>query len=90
MVIDLKELRAVAERIIREAYDNRNSHDIKGAINWGDLHCVAALRVEDDHGEISYRVEIEEVSPDAAELQRYVHERLKAAGYPDVEVYTEW
>lgn len=85
---DLKALREAGERAAREAYVHRQM--IGGAVNWGDLHCVAALRVEDDEGRISYRVEIEEVAPDAGELQKFIHEQLKESGFPDVEVYTEW
>lgn len=85
---DLKELRAAGERAIESAQQHKAEAD--GPINWGDLHCVAALRVEDDEGQIHYRVEIEEAAPDNDNLIRYVAEYLKGCGFPDVAVYTEW
>jgi len=85
---DLKLLRAAGERAIASAH--QNAAKIAGAINWGDLHCVAALRVEDDQGEIHYRVEIEEAAPDNDKLSRHVSEYLTGCGFPGVEVYTEW
>ena len=88
MSVDLKELRAAGERAIESAKQNKNLID--GAINWGDLHCVAALRVEDDLGEVHYRVEIEEAAPDNAQICRYVSEYLKGCGFAGVSVYTEW
>lgn len=86
----LQRLRTATETILRDAYEHRNDGLSRRAINWADLHCVAALRVEDDQGQIHYRVEIEEVAPDAVDLQQFVHEELKSAGFFDIQVYTEW
>lgn len=85
---DLKELRAAGERAIESAKQRKS--EIDGPINWRDLHCVAALRVEDDQGEVSYRVEVEEAAPDNSKLSWYVSQYLEGCGFPDVAVYTEW
>ena len=39
---------------------------------------------------LSYRVEIEEAAPDAAEFRRFVEEYLIDAGFGPVDVVTEW
>lgn len=83
---DLKALRAAAEEALKSAGDSQ----IEGAKNWAALHCVAALRVEDDQGGISYRVEVEETSPDNHDLQQWLSGRLDEAGFLSVAVYTEW
>lgn len=83
---DLKVLRAAAEEALKSAGDSQ----IEGAKNWTALHCVAALRVEDDQGGISYRVEVEETSPDNHDLQQWLSGRLDEAGFLSVAVYTEW
>ena len=85
---DLTKLHEAGERAARAAY--KATPRVDGAINWGDLHCVAALRVEYHWGEIEYRVEIEEAAPDNAALQGFIHARLEEDGFPDVAVYTEW
>lgn len=86
----LKRLRQTTEMILRDAYLHRDDILSRGAVNWADLHCVAALRVVDDEDRTSYRVEIEEVAPDASDLQRFVHQKLEAEGFFNIEVYTEW
>lgn len=86
----LKRLRAATETILSDAYEYRNDLLSRGAVNWADLHCTAALRVVDDEDRTSYRVEIEEVAPDASDLQRFVHQKLEAVGFFGIEVYTEW
>lgn len=85
---DLKQLREAGDRALSAAQQHKS--EIDGAINWRDLHCVAALRVEDDLGRIHYRIEIEEAADDNLLLQRYVADYLKRAGFADVAVYTEW
>lgn len=86
----LQRLQKATEAILRDAYEHRNGNLSRGAVNWADLHCVAALRVENQDGEVSWRVEIEEVAPDAVDLQRFVHSKLEEAGFFDIEVFTEW
>lgn len=82
---DLQKLRNTTEEIIR-SIDSR----IDGANNWGDLHCMFAERYETSDNNIGFRVWIEEASPDAYELQKYIIEKLKEKGVDGVEVMTEW
>lgn len=86
---DLKELFAAADKACEIAYENRNRMP-DSSVNWGDYHCASAERIEDQDGCISYRVQIEEASPDNYEVQKYMGERLAEMGFPDVEVVTEW
>jgi len=55
------------------------------AINWGDLHVCDVRRL----GKDGWLVDIEEASPDATELQRYIAGWLRQWGWK-VEVGTEW
>ena len=86
----LKRLRQATETILRDAYEHRNDILSREAVNWADLHCVAVLRVVDDEDRTSYRVEIEEVAPDASDLQQFVHQKLEVAGFFNIEVHTKW
>lgn len=86
MSYDLTELKEATELILRAIPKGSDF----GAVNYGDLHCTAALRCEDEYGEITYRVEIEEVAPDAYKLAEYVAKHLAKQGYKDIEVHTEW
>ena len=64
--------------------------DVRGAINWGDLHCADSswwLRSDGDSG---YEVVIREAAPDAEALRVAVWEALERAGFQAVEVTTEW
>lgn len=67
---------------------------IKGAVNWGDLDCVAAEKIESlnmlGQVETSWRVVIEEASPAAYELTTAIHNALSSEGFGDVEVQAEW
>ncbi len=84
----LKELRKTTERIIRQAYEEPN--EINGAVNWAHLHCTSAERIEDDSGDVYYRVIIEEASPGGNDnLRQFVAEKLEEAGYY-ADVITEW
>lgn len=68
--------------------------EIKGAINWGDLGCVAVEKVESFCGtrdiELAWRVVIEEAAPGSYELASAVHSALSSAGFKNVEVATDW
>lgn len=59
-------------------------------INWADLQCVAAGRMVRWNGDEYDVVHIEEASPECPIFQTFVNEHLARAGYPDVEVRTEW
>ena len=83
---DLQKLRRDCDAIVHAI--SRGS--IEGAINWGDLGCTEAARVETDDGHVYLRVEIEEASSASIALIGYVTEKLALAGWPDVQVVTEW
>ena len=87
----LAALRNEAEKVCRYAVRKRKT--IGGVVNWADLWPVTVEHVEalyQDEITESYRVWIEEASPDAYELQRFVAEQLAKRGYDGVEVKTEW
>lgn len=84
----LTALREAADRICDEAFAARDT--IKGPINWGDLGCVRAEYYVADDGVKGYRVLIEEAHHDNAELHEFIAAKLREAGYPDVEIQTEW
>jgi hypothetical protein len=52
---------------------------IGGAVNWADLRCVDV--------QVSM---IEEASPEAVNLCRFVAEELARRGYDEIAVRTEW
>lgn len=64
--------------------------DFSEPINWGNLSCAQAQCVEDDSGDVFYRVVIEEAAPECCELQRFVSSYLRGQGFEDVVVDTEW
>ncbi len=67
------------------------SHDIGRAVNWADLSCRYCEYWIDSFGCSGYRVHLKEASPTAHELQKYVFEHIKQAGFPfDLDVRTEW
>ena len=87
MSISLKELQALTDSILRELDSSDFSAD---PINWGDLRCSAARRIEDQDGEIALEVTIEEAAPSSYELRVAVAERLfNITGFL-IEVVTEW
>lgn len=62
---------------------------IPGAINWADLHCTdIELVFNGDHTRVC--VTIEEATPDAYKLSKYVSGELAKLGYENIEVKTEW
>lgn len=84
----LQRLREAADAALTEAFAHRD--DIGGAVNWADLRCLEARVFTTDDGETGYQVFIEEAAPDAHELQAFVGAKLREAGFPVVEVVTEW
>lgn len=86
--VDLHVLQAAAERACQAAVDAVER--LPGAINWGDLHCVSAQRVENERGDVWYRVEIEEAGHGSSELCQFVVERLAAEGFNDIEIVCDW
>ncbi|ARQ01867.1 hypothetical protein [Pseudorhodoplanes sinuspersici] len=77
-----------------EFLSSLNPHDMKGAINWGDLGCSLVERVEmfDGSGQIetAFRVIVEEADPGSFELAAAVHNALSGAGFKNIEVQCEW
>jgi len=63
---------------------------VAGAINWADLDCIEAARIETDEEYTYFRVVISEASPDADKFQRAVRADLHEHGFPCIEVVTEW
>ena len=63
------------------------------AINWGDLHPADVRFCISRHGYVTYMIDVDEASPEAAGLQQWVRSRIVDA-LPDlngeVEVRTEW
>lgn len=63
---------------------------IGGPVIWGSLSVISTEYAIDDEGNERYIVTISEASPEAHELQKYVHDKLELAGYLHVSVVTEW
>ena len=84
----LQRLRAATDAALTAAFAHRE--DIGGAVNWADLRCLEARVFTSDDGETGLQVFIEEAAPDAQELQEFVGEHLRQAGFLVVEVVTEW
>ncbi len=87
--VNRKGLCAFVNAVLVEA----KPEDIKGAINWGDLHCtdVSLVTSMDDASYIV--ICIEEASPDGNdELKEHVLKRVSEfyPGLLDVYVETEW
>lgn len=80
-------IRRVAEKALDEA---RGSQGDFGAVNWGDLGVVETLHCQDEYGRASWRILIEEASPDCG-LASLVYAAVKGE-FPDeaFDVATEW
>ena len=61
------------------------------AVNWADLHCVEIVHGWNLQGESEAVVYIEEVSPSAGGIMRYVYDKLHKA-HPgwNLTIQTEW
>ena len=86
---EAKVLQGVVDTILELAYDKRD--ELRGPVNWADLGCVD---VEERASLITdsklITVIIEEASPDATTLHKFVSGWLEDYGYKDVFVVTEW
>ncbi len=78
---DTPELERIVNKACKSAHRKRNTDFKNDAVNWADLY-FAEL-------ETNPRVIVEEASPDATELRKFIEGRLWDAGF-DVEVVTEW
>jgi len=63
---------------------------LRGAINWGNLRCIAASYVVDDRGDEGYEVLIEEASPDNPELADFISYQLDGTEFSPLEIRFEW
>jgi|PlaIllAssembly_1097288.scaffolds.fasta_scaffold05989_11 hypothetical protein len=72
--------------------EDLDPHEVPGAINWGDLRCVDALKMQSVHDTKAnfYQVEIEEADPGAWELHEHVSKALAERGFYHVQVVTAW
>ena len=80
---DALDLQATVNGILAQAMGERSR--IGGPVNWGDLRCVDV--------EISLldgQVTVEEASPSASELCRFVAKELARRGHDKIAVRTEW
>lgn len=87
----LRDLRAAANDILTTS-QNRNPP--KGEpVDWTALYCHSAGIMQDyrDCREgMGYIVMVESAAPDAAVFGDWLTEQLAMAGWPNVEVVTEW
>ncbi len=84
----LSDLRAATNEILT-TWQNRNPPRFE-PVNWAALYCHSAGLVQDYREEMGYVVMVEEASPDAATFGNWLTEQLTLAGWPNVEVVTEW
>jgi hypothetical protein len=75
------DLQTTVNGILAQALGERSR--IGGAVNWADLRCVDVI---DGH----VTVTIEEASPEASDLCRYVAKELARRGYDEIVARTEW
>lgn len=87
----LKKLREAANKICKEAHDNKaGSFYEEEAINWGDLHCCGVEQYINDYGETGDRAYIEEAAPNCCKFQAHIQDQLNEIGFHDIDVVTEW
>lgn len=91
---DAEDIQAIVEEALKEAQALPDGERfLMGAINWADLKCTD---IEERRSliyperEPLIAVLIEEVSPDATNLHKFIGERLDAAGWTNIYVTTEW
>ena len=78
-------LQAAVDEILALAVEKRS--EIGGAVNWGDLRCVdVEISLLDGH----VTVTVEEASPSASELCRFVAKELARRRHDEIAVRTEW
>lgn len=67
---NLLQLKTIVHEILHDAFLKRK--EIGGAVNWADLNCRETRRSINDSGEISYTAYVNEASPTAYELQKFI------------------
>ena len=79
------DLQATVNGILAQAVGERSR--IGGPVNWGDLRCIdVEMSLLDGH----VTVTVEEASPSASELCRFVAKELERRGHDEIAVRTEW
>ena len=82
---DALDLQATVNGILAQAMGERSR--ISGPVNWGNLRCVdVEISLLDGH----VTVTVEEASPSASELCRFVAKELARRGHDEIAVRTEW
>ena len=82
---DALDLQATVNGILAQAMGERSR--IGGPVNWGDLRCVdVEISLLDGY----VTVTVEEASPSASELCRFVAKELARRGHDEIAVRTEW
>ena len=82
---DALDLQATVNGILAQAMGERSR--IGGPVNWGDLRYVdVEISMLDGH----VTVTVEEASPSASELCRFVAKELARRGHDEIAVRTEW
>lgn len=84
---DLTQLRKTADAALKAA---SKAIETRGPVNWADLHLYESAKVITERDGEYFMVRIEEASPDADELQRFVAKYLSEHGWQSVRVETEW
>ena len=82
---DALDLQATVNGILAQAMGERSR--IGGPVNWGDLRCVD-VEISLLDGQVT--VTVEEASPSALELCRFVAKELARRGHDEIAVRTEW
>jgi len=89
---EAEKLQAAVNLILKQARQLPDHERVAmGAINWGDLNCTDVEERKSLLTDSCFQaVIIEEASPDAEGLRKFVGERLDVRGYRNVYVETEW
>jgi hypothetical protein len=86
-----KMLRVVGEEAIKAAIKEKERGKLKDAVNWADLGVTSVEYCLGDDGEESYRITIDEASPEAYKFSQYIQRYVvEKTGNHKVFVYTEW
>lgn len=89
ILADITEATEELTRVVERILENIPSGSIPGAINWADLHCTdVELVFNADRTRVC--ITIQEASPEAYRLSKYVSDKLEKIGYGNIEVDTEW
>lgn len=87
--MNLQDLYTATNEVVKDAIKCKN--DIDGDINWGNLSCTEAAKIENNYGEAHYRVTIQECNPDNIELWDFIYRKLWEK-FPNIilEIQFDW